>query len=787
MKVISEQWAVISGWWMARRLFILHCSLFIVIAVAYNFANPLFEGIDEIRHFRYVRYIALNKALPPVSVESSKEMQAHHPPLYYVLSALITFPIHSDADSAYTPPPNPFWGFRYYEPSLDNKNQYLHAPDERWQLSGTTLIVYLARLISLLFGLGTVMMAFRLGRLVFDDDGLALSVMAFVAFNPMILHGSSTINNNTIAAFFGSWVIADSVAIARDGVTRARAITLGIAMGFGILSIASVWALFPIIFIAYLITIFTTWHNHRTSNVALRTSHFPLRTSHFPLRTSNFQLLISNLLITLLLITLLSGWWFARNYIQSGDVMGLSEYRSAWTGEANFTRRLGEAISGLPYAWTTFWARFNYGQIVLPDVVYQIINLLCILAAAGWIRRIITSIQSRFNVIPSPKAARNLSDSPRDSSSQRTLLGMTDSQNIVSLVIIIPSLILSLSGWGALMITIPATANARLVFQIFPALGALLVLGWSSLLPRKLFPLISFLSFSSFALYSLFFYLAPAYAYPAMISALPSDVKIVSENFEGATEIIGYRISKDSVQAGDQVDVTIFWRPLAPTASPFPAFVHLVYRQRIIAAQRDTYHGLGAAPSHQWRVGVTFADVYRVHIPETAYAPETLIVRVGMWNTIENRPLITRDNDALEIGTIQLAPKSVAINFANRVTLVGYDAERRLLKPGDTLKLITRWRATNPDKEYWWYAHLVGLDRKIWKIANGPFTPQLTLDELRTETRDILLPNDLPNGQYFIEVGVTSDGQRKIGILASDGRQVGDYVDVVRVRIADSK
>jgi predicted membrane channel-forming protein YqfA (hemolysin III family) len=477
----------------------------------------------------------------------------------------------------------------------------------------------------------------------------------------------------------------------------------------------------------------------------------------------------------------------------------LSEYRSAWTGEANFTRRLGEAISGLPYAWTTFWARFNYGQIVLPDIVYQIINLLCALAVVGWIRRIIISLQRRFNVIPSPdpkgtqsERARNLSDNPIDSSSQRTLLGMTDSQNIAGLVIVILSIILSLSGWGALMITIPATANARLVFQIFPALGALLVLGWSELFKRKAreenknnfsAPLaLSAVNFL-FALYALIFYLAPAYAYPATITSLPADAKSVLANFEGAAEIIGYRISNDSVQAGDLVDVTIYWRPLAPTASPFPAFVHLVDRQRIIAAQRDTYHGLGAAPSHQWRVGVTFADVYRVYIPETAYTPETLTVRVGMWNTVENRPLITRDNDALEIGTIQLTPKPLAINFANRVTLVGYDAERRVLKPGDTLTLITRWRATNPGKEYWWYAHLVGLDRKIWKIANGPFTPQLTLDELRSETRDILLPNDLPNGQYFVEVGVTSDGQRKIGILASDGRQVGDYVDVMRVRV----
>jgi len=152
---------------------------YVILALAYGFANPPFEATDEIRHFRYVRYLVLNRTLPPVSADASKELQAHHPPLYYALAALITAPVHSNVGADYAPPANPFWGFRYYEPSTDNKNQYVHSPDDRWPFihplshplypSGATLIVYLARWLSTMFGLGTVLMAYRLGQTLFSD------------------------------------------------------------------------------------------------------------------------------------------------------------------------------------------------------------------------------------------------------------------------------------------------------------------------------------------------------------------------------------------------------------------------------------------------------------------------------------------------------------------------------------------------------------------------------------------------------------------------------------------
>ncbi|MBI3242832.1 MAG: glycosyltransferase family 39 protein [Chloroflexi bacterium] len=763
-----------------QRWAILISAAFVILALAYNFANPPFEAVDEIRHFRYVRYLTLNHALPPVSAESSRELQAHHPPLYYILAALITSPIQSDAGPDYTPPVNPFWGFRYFEPSTDNKNQYLHSPDERWQFSGATLIVYLGRWLSMLFGLGAVLMAYRLSRTVFPDrPALALGAMAFVAFNPMFLHGSASLNNDTAVAFFGSWAIVESAAIAQFGPTNRRGLALGIALGLGILSKASA---LPLILAAAAAFVAASLRHERHC--------------------------FKYSLLTVSLFTALTGWWFARNYLQTGDIMGLRDYQSAWAGDADRARLIREALSGLPYAWTTFWARFDYGQIVLPDWAYQGLAALCMLAVIGLTR------------------ARREFRSP-------------------GLLIVALAVLVSLAGWGVLMITIPATANARLVFQIFPALGLLFVLGWQELLtprhedtrpPRKIsstgfnaksqgrkenrlmpWRLCAFalnlscpsresrrifvsLSLSAFvflfALVALFGYLAPAFAYPRVAASLPKDTTLASANFEGAAEIVGYRVSADKVQPGDGVGVTVYWRPLSQTTAPLQVFVHLVNSEGIIVAQRDTYPGLGKAITTTWRVGQILADTYRVFIPDTAYAPETLTVRVGLWNPDENRPLIANDSDTLEVGALALqsrvgtVPNPTSINFANKMALRGYELDARILKPGNTILLTTYWQPVAPEADYWAYAHIVGADGRIWAIADSIIVPPITgwpLGEVRSETRQIVLASDTPPGQYTIEFGLTkilNPGQDRLSVLADDGHEVGDHIELAKIRVA---
>lgn len=729
-----------------RRLVLLIACMYMALTLGYGLANPPFEATDEIRHYRYIRYLTLYRSLPPVSIETSRELQAHHPPLYYTLAALIAFPIQSDAGPDYSPPINPFWGFRYFEPSIDNKNQYLHSPDDRWPFhSDATLILYVARWLSTLFGLGLALMTYRLGRAVSPENpAIALGAMAFVAFNPAVLHSAASANNDMAAAFFGAWAVVEAVDLARGAESGWAVVRLGLALGLGMLSKVSVGVLAPVVLASMAVR---CWKNGR-----LEIRGLEIRELGIVAGTAVF----------------VAGWWFARNALLTGDPMGLSDYQSAWVGEADRARLIREAISSLPYAWTTVWARFDYGQVVLPDWTYSAWAILCIAALVGLIR-------SRSQL----------------RSHEMMITGL--------------AIGLALAGWAALMITIPATAHARHILFAYPAVGLLFVTGWVGLIPGRhevtkaqkenfVALSLSVLVFV-FSLFALWGYLWPAFAYPGTVSALPSDATPASANFEGVAEVVGYAVSKTSAQPGARIDVRVYWRPLAQTSMPLQAFVHLVDSNGIIIAQRDTYPGLGNALTTTWRVGETFVDSYRVFLPETIYAPERLTIRVGLWSTAESRPLIVGDADAVTVGIVDLSPRAgdlpnpTQIKFANGMTLIGYSLDERVAAPGGTLLLATHWRAGGLDSDYWAFAHVVGGDGRIWALADSvilPLTTQWALDVTATEIRTITLAADTPPGQYTLEFGVTrvsEAGQSRLPILAEDGHEIGDYVELTKIRV----
>ena len=84
---------------------------YIALAVGFSVANPIYESTDELHHFRYIRYIQQYGALPEQR-DDQPRIQAHHPPLYYLIAALATAWITPDHDALYEPAQNPYYGYR---------------------------------------------------------------------------------------------------------------------------------------------------------------------------------------------------------------------------------------------------------------------------------------------------------------------------------------------------------------------------------------------------------------------------------------------------------------------------------------------------------------------------------------------------------------------------------------------------------------------------------------------------------------------------------------------------
>ncbi|MCK4470747.1 MAG: glycosyltransferase family 39 protein, partial [Anaerolineae bacterium] len=245
---------------------IVHCSLyslFIALAVAYSLASPLYEPTDELRHFRYVRHLIVYHSLP-VQRADVPRAQSHHPPLYYTLGALVSGWVPVAQEVYYEPPVNPYWAYRYWEVSDDNKNQYLHG-DEVGQfgklpyLHGVALAVYAVRWMTILIGAGVVWLTYRIGREILPDQpALAVGGAALIAFNPQFVYLSGAINNDIPAALCGAAVLLVCVRLARDGPSVRTDVTLGILYGLALLTKFHLLALLALIELAYVLAVWPT-------------------------------------------------------------------------------------------------------------------------------------------------------------------------------------------------------------------------------------------------------------------------------------------------------------------------------------------------------------------------------------------------------------------------------------------------------------------------------------------------------------------------------------------------
>ena len=139
---------------VSRWLFALVLALNVVLSVAFSLVNPLYESTDELHNYRYMRYILATGRLPVLDPDALRapRIQAHHPPLYYLLGAAATAWIRPDSPWDYEPVWNPYWGFHWWEMGADNKNHYLHGPEEAFPWRGTPLAARVARWVNVVLG-----------------------------------------------------------------------------------------------------------------------------------------------------------------------------------------------------------------------------------------------------------------------------------------------------------------------------------------------------------------------------------------------------------------------------------------------------------------------------------------------------------------------------------------------------------------------------------------------------------------------------------------------------------
>ncbi len=354
-------------------LFILLAS-FLIVTTLYNLSIPIGEAPDEADHIRFVEIIRKTGQLPTIPKDSPRySYEAEQPPLYYLLEAVwIKLLWPSDAltpDLKSNPSFSSETNFSFDRHTAPNV--FLHDYP-----AGRDLPAHIMRLLSSLLGLLTLLCIWRTAWLVWpQSSGIAIFAVGFAAFLPGFTFTSSTVTNDTLATTTGALILFGSVYMLKKGPTVQAVLLLGSAVGLGMLSKRSIIVMLPLLIIIPLLT---------------------------PAITRKRKLIAVG---AIALIALAIGIWpLVSNLLTYGD-----PFATAVTMAAK--QELISPLQGRPGYWlspgyhlalyNSLWGAFGIRSIDLPNLVYALYYVLCLLALVGFIRRRkdINGIQKRVLLI----------------------------------------------------------------------------------------------------------------------------------------------------------------------------------------------------------------------------------------------------------------------------------------------------------------------------------------------------------------------------------------------------
>jgi len=314
---------------------------YLVLAGLYFRATPPLEASDEAGHFSAALFVKHQHRLPvadPADPSPTRSQEHAQPPLYYVLAALLIHPVDTSNHLD-------FYAFRAGAPVgradiPGPKNMFEMRGDRSFPWKKTMLAVAVLRGFSIVLGLGTVLVTFILVRRVFPADPRTAAFAAcMVAFNPMFLFISSSVNNDNLAVFLVSAGCVILMRARERGFTFRSVIAVALICGAAMLTKAS-GVLLAILALAMVMSSPQPWKARLLKAAALAA-----------------------------IIGLATGWWLARNRQLYGEWFGFGR-------QALMACNLRPCMD--PFAlfreWDGFvksyWGVFGGFNVIFPDGVY---------------------------------------------------------------------------------------------------------------------------------------------------------------------------------------------------------------------------------------------------------------------------------------------------------------------------------------------------------------------------------------------------------------------------------
>jgi hypothetical protein len=485
--------------------------LFVFLALSSAAAVPLFEASDEAAHFLYAHHLAetgtlldiptrddLDNAAARGDVVAQWSIEAHQPPLYYAIGALLISGTMRDDITDYLRSNDLIftWGRRE-----GNHNQWLHSPAAP---SGDThRAIWTLRLFSLAMACGTMWCIYRAAHLATGSAAVALTAMLTTASIPTFAAISASVNNDNLVTFLSAAAVYWTLRVMRHGLRKYD------------------WAVIALIVSGIALTKFTGLSVVAVIALGL---WFALRSGTITRRQ------VTTVIGAIVLFTALNaGWWYVRNWSLHGDPLALEATQALWGRDFAVASESGGLLAEIPRIWQSFWLMIGHlhQPVWGPSWFYAAALLICGLAAIGWL------LKHRF-CAPQP-----LSQS-----------GPSGSGWVLLLAAVLP---VGLLVYGTRTVDI---SYGRLLYPGLVGIVPLLVMGWRRLFGRYAVVLaLPLLVMTALMPYTL---IRPAYPALEAIDAMPdSAIPLNIRTDEGLT-ILGYEPMPRLIESGEAPPLTLY-------------------------------------------------------------------------------------------------------------------------------------------------------------------------------------------------------------------------------------
>ncbi len=338
--------------------------LFVAKGVLITFVHDPFSGHDEVMHYAYLEYVAVDHRLPviPVIAEWQEAERTNEdypydmaPDKLWEYCRYTTGDWNVGCDGRETPVWNAYWppeqanymlGWVYTanHPPL----YYLYLTPFYWLTDGLSIEtqLYAFRLATLPFGLLTVLFAFLTVRTLFPRDRfLAVTVPAFVAFQPQISYEAAMLNNDIAAIAFTSAVVYLLAKGLKTGFPIRTVVLIGFCYGLAVLS----------------------------KNTSLTTGGIVAFAMIFGLGVRNWRQWLAKGALAAGITALMIWPWYLFMYRTYGDFTGLSRIRELqyWNYASGELPTIWSQLTSQRFFWSRWretWGEFGWRLIPLGEV-----------------------------------------------------------------------------------------------------------------------------------------------------------------------------------------------------------------------------------------------------------------------------------------------------------------------------------------------------------------------------------------------------------------------------------